>query len=236
MATANRQLQSQLLIDGMSVQVVRKQIRHCYIRLKRPHGEINVSAPWRMSDQEIRRAVLARRDWIAQKRAEFAARPQPLKSFFITGETIFLKGQAYHLEVMEKPGRSRIFEDSGKLIMHVPAGTAREERGALLGRWYRRQLKAVIPPLLEFWEPRIGVKTADWGIRRMKTRWGTCNIIARRIWLNLELIKKPPECLEYVLVHELVHLHERRHNERFYNLLDRFLPEWRQARKKLELF
>ena len=112
-------------------------------------------------------------------------------------------------------------------------GTSREEREAVLQRWYRRRLREQIPPLIAKWEPEIGVTVTEWGIKKMKTRWGTCNINARRIWLNLELAKKPVACLEYILVHEMVHLLERHHNERFKQLMDRLMPQWRLHREEL---
>ena len=116
------------------------------------------------------------------------------------------------------------------LDLFVRPGTDAEQREAVLLRWYREQLKALIPPLLEKWQPILGVQVADWGIKKMKTKWGSCNPDARRIWLNLELAKKPVQCLEYIVVHELVHLLERHHNERFTALMDRHLPHWRSRR------
>ena len=111
--------------------------------------------------------------------------------------------------------------------------TSAEQREQVLQRWYREQLKALIPPLLEKWQSVLGVQVADWGIKKMKTKWGACNIDARRIWLNLELAKKPVQCLEYIIVHELVHLLERHHNDRFQKLMDQFMPQWRLHREEL---
>jgi predicted metal-dependent hydrolase len=111
--------------------------------------------------------------------------------------------------------------------LHVRPGTSAEQRERVLQRWYRRQLKELIPPLVEKWRSALGVQVTDWGIRKMKTKWGTCNVEARRIWLNLELAKKPVQCLEYIVVHELVHLIERHHNDHFISIMDKHLPQWR---------
>ena len=111
-----------------------------------------------------------------------------------------------------------------------------EQREKVLNEWYRRELKARIPPLIEKWEEIIGVQIAEWGVKRMKTKWGSCNIEARRIWFNLELAKKPLPCLEYIVVHEMVHILERHHNERFTSLMDAFLPSWRISRDELNRF
>ena len=117
--------------------------------------------------------------------------------------------------------------------MHVRPGTSPDRRRLLLQEWYRKQLRELIPPLIDKWEPVLGVHVADWGIKRMKTKWGSCNVTAGRIWLNLELAKKPVECLEYVVVHEMAHLLERHHNGRFIAFLDDYLPQWRTYRDEL---
>jgi predicted metal-dependent hydrolase len=117
--------------------------------------------------------------------------------------------------------------------VYVRPGSTTEQRERVLLTWYRRELQVLIPPLIEKWTAILGVELAGWGIKRMKTRWGTCNIEARRSWLNLELIKKPAHCLEYIVVHEMVHLLERHHNERFTAHMDRVLPRWRFLRDEL---
>ena len=123
--------------------------------------------------------------------------------------------------------------NNNTLELRVRPGTNGQDREAALHRWYRQLLRDQIPKLIAKWEPVIGVNVAEWGIKRMKTRWGTCNITPRRIWLNLELAKKPPSCLEYILVHEMVHFLERHHNEAFREYMDRFMPQWRLHREEL---
>jgi predicted metal-dependent hydrolase len=129
--------------------------------------------------------------------------------------------------------RSVRLDVDGLLVMHIAPGATRETRIALLDEWYRRQLRDRIPMLITAWEPVMGVSVAEWGVKRMRTRWGSCNPRARRIWLSLELARRPIACLEYVVVHEMVHLLERGHNRRFYAFMDQFLPDWRSARAEL---
>jgi predicted metal-dependent hydrolase len=150
------------------------------------------------------------------------------------GESHYFLGRRYRLRVVEHDGPSRVAVGSASYLeLFVRPSAGEEQREMLLQRWYREQLRLLIPPLLEKWEPVLGVKVAEWGIKRMKTRWGSCNTRARRIWLNLELAKKPPQCLEYIVVHEMMHLLERRHNGRFTTLMDEHLPAWRLHRGEL---
>ena len=152
----------------------------------------------------------------------------------VSGESHYFLGRRFRLRVTEHTGPAKVIVRSTRFIdLHVRPGASGDEREQVLHRWYRAQLKALIPPLLEKWQPVLGVQAADWGIKRMKTKWGSCNVSARRIWFNLELAKKPVRCLEYITVHELVHLLERHHNDRFTALMDRFLPQWRLYRDEL---
>ncbi len=182
----------------------------------------------------VRRVVSNKFAWIRQQQARFAAQPRPSPHEMVSGESHYFLGQRYQLRVMAYTGPPRIrHNDSSFLDLFVRSGTTAEQRQQVLQRWYREQLRARIPPLLEQWQPVLGVQAADWGIKQMKTRWGTCNIAARRIWLNLELIKKPVNCLEYVVIHELTHLLERNHNDQFKALMDHHLPHWRLIRQTL---
>ncbi|CAK0776470.1 conserved hypothetical protein [Gammaproteobacteria bacterium] len=154
----------------------------------------------------------------------------------VNGENHFFLGRRYLLCVHEQTGPARVaVRGLDTLDLFVGFGTTTEQREAVLRRWQREQLKAMIPPLLEQWQPILKVQLAEWGIRQMKTRWGSCNITARRIWLNLELVTKPAQCLEYVVVHELTHLLERHHNARFKALMDKHLASWHQSRALLNL-
>jgi len=139
----------------------------------------------------------------------------------------------YRLSVIQQDDAPKVLTRKKLIELHVRRGTNARQRERVLRRWYRQQLKEMIPPLVGKWQEVLGVRIAEWGIKKMKTRWGTCNPDARRIWLNLELAKKPSQCLEYILVHELTHLVERHHDDRFISLMNRNLPNWRQNRQVL---
>jgi predicted metal-dependent hydrolase len=188
-----------------------------------------------MTDDNVRLAVITHLSWIKKQQAKFQAQTRQSPREMITGESHYLFGKRYRLEVIEHRGRHEVvIKNNSTLQLFITPGTSTQNRALVLNEWYRDQLKARIPDLLNHWQPVIGKEVADWGIKRMKTKWGSCNISQRRIWLNLELAKKPIECLEYVLVHELVHLLERHHNARFKAYMDKYLPHWQQCRDILK--
>jgi hypothetical protein len=150
-----------------------------------------------------------------------------------TGESHYVWGVRYRLKVIERPGRAHAELDGDRLLLYLPSDTAADHRRQLLDRWYRAQLRTAIPGLVTTWEPAIGVSVLRWSIRRMKTKWGSCNRETGHIWFNVELAKKHPLCLEYIVVHEMTHLLERTHGQRFTKLMDKFLPEWRRRRDEL---
>lgn len=221
-------------VSGTEVEVVRKDIKNLHVGVYPPEGRVRVAAPWRLDDEAVRLAVVSRLGWIRRKQKEFAAQERQSEREMVTGESHYFLGRRYLLDVQEGAGRPGVrLVNNATMELRVPSGSSRDQRNATLQRWYRRELRALIPPLLAKWQPRVGESGIEVRIRRMKTRWGSCNADARRIWLNLELIKKPAGCLEYVLVHELVHLHERRHTDRFQALMDELMPAWRLQRDEL---
>lgn len=221
-------------VSGIQVEIVRKAIKNLHLGVYPPEGRVRIAAPQTVSDEAVRLAVVSKLPWIKRQRARFAEQARQSRREMISGESHYFLGRRYRLDVRESSGRPKVRLRGSKTIeMFVPYGSSRDVRERVLQLWYRRELKARIPSLLVKWEPKVGKRASEVRIRRMKTRWGSCNPDAGRIWLNLELIKKPEACLEYVLVHELIHLHERRHNERFYELLERAMPTWRLQREKL---
>jgi len=225
-----------LNVSGLEVRVTRKDIKNLHLAVYPPDGQVRLSAPRSMSEDALRLAVVTRLGWIRRQQAKFAAQERQGEREMVGGESHYVWGVRYRLQVEEADLPPRIQIGGGKLLLRVRPGTSPEKRLAILNAWYRAELKARIPSLLETWLSVIGVELSAWGIKRMKTRWGTCNTAQKRIWLNLELAKKPPQCLEYVLVHELVHLLERHHNDRFRELMDGFLPLWRQFREDLNRY
>ena len=221
-------------IGGTPVEVVRKDIRNLHVGVYPPRGRVRVAAPLRLDDEAVRLAVVARLGWIRRRQAEFQRQDRQSRREFVTGESHYFEGRRYRLDVVERPGPPMVrLPDNTRMMLRVRPGAGRDAREAILHRWYRHRLRGRLLALLAKWEPRVDVQVAEARIKRMKTRWGTCNRDARRIWLNLELAKKPAPCLEYVVVHEMVHLIEPRHNDRFRDLMDRLMPRWRLHRDHL---
>ena len=221
-------------VAGIGVEVVRKDIKNLHVGVHPPAGRVRVAAPLRLDDEAIRLAVVSHLGWIRRKQKEFEGQDRQSHREMVTGESHYFQGRRYRLNVKECSGTRGVrLVGQTTLELRVPPGCNRDQRDAVLQRWYRRQLRALLPPLLAKWEPRTGRTVAEVRIKRMKTRWGSCNAAAGRIWLNLELIKKPVACLEYVLVHEMVHLLERHHTERFQECMERLMPTWRLHRDAL---
>jgi len=225
--------ESQLLVADLSVRVIRKPIKHLHLRLVPPTGVLQVSAPMHLSDERIRLAVLERLDWVKAKQAAFTLRPKPSVRQYITGEVHYYLGQACRLHVIEAKGKQQLVRTDDEIQMSVSAQTTLEKRAALMDGFYRATLKDMIPDLLAKWQPIMGVEVLDWGVKSMKTRWGTCNTRDKRVWLSLMLAKMPVECIEYVMVHELVHLLERNHTPRFHALMTHYLPDWPLRKQQL---
>ena len=182
----------------------------------------------------VRSAIASRLGWIRRQQARFSQQERQSERSMVTGETHYVWGRCYLLNIVEHDGAPSVrIRNNSTLEMRVRHGSDRLMREEVLLRWHRERLRAQIEELIPKWEEILGVSVAELGIKRMKTRWGSCNVHARRVWLNLELAKKPIECVEYVLVHEMAHLRERRHDDRFKRLMDRSMPQWRIYRDEL---
>ncbi len=223
-----------ITVSGIAVEVVRKDIKNLHLGVYPPNGRVRVAAPLVVSDEAVRLAVIDKLAWIRRQKGRFAEQPRQSEREMVNGESHYFLGRRYRLRVHEQDGPTKVaLRGIASLDLFVRPGSTAEQRETVLLRWYREQLKALIPPLLKKWQQVLGVEVAAWGVKKMKTKWGSCSVDACRVWLNLELAKKPPQCLEYIVVHELVHLLERHHNERFTKLMDSFLPPWRQYRDML---
>ncbi len=221
-------------MQGIPVEVVRKDIKNLHLGVYPPEGRVRIAVPLRLDDEAIRLAVISRLKWIRRQQDSFERQERQSEREMITGESHYVEGRRYRLDVIEHEGPAAVcLRNNTTLELRVRPGTSREKREAVLHHWYRQRLREQVPQLIAKWEPEIGVTVAEWGIKKMKTRWGTCNIDAGRVWLNLELAKKPQVCLEYVLVHEMVHLLERKHSNRFKQLMDSLMPQWRFYREEL---
>lgn len=222
-----------LTVSGIDVDVIYKDIKNLHIGVYPPHGRVRVAAPLRLDDDQVRLALVQRLSWIKRQRRQLQEADRQSTREMVTGESHFIWGQRYRLKVVERHGRAQAELDGDRLLLYVAEGSTAEGRRAVLDRWYRAQLRDAIPAIITEWEPVLDVAVARWSIRRMKTKWGSCNRETGHIWFNRELAKKHPESVEYIAVHEMVHLLERGHGARFTSLMDQFMPEWRARRDEL---
>lgn len=221
-------------VSGIPVEVVRKDIKNLHLGVYPPMGRVRVAAPLVVNDEAVRLAVIDKLGWIKRQRAQFAKQPRQSAREMVNGESHYFLGRRYRLRVHEVDAPARVaLRGLASMDLFIRPGSNAEKREAVLQDWHRASLRSVIADLLARWQPLLGVQATHWGIKKMKTKWGSCNVSARRIWLNLELAKKPVQCLEYIVVHELMHLLERNHTERFTALMDRHLPDWRTRREVL---
>ncbi len=226
----------QITVSNFVVDVVRKDIKNLHLGVYPPAGRIRVAVPLRVNDEAVRLFTISKLGWIKRQQAKFEQQERQTEREFVSGESHYYQGTRYLLNVEYRKGTPAVtFRNNKMLNLFVREESNVAERERVLTAWYRRQLKAEIAPLIIKWEAIIGVRVAEWGVKQMKTRWGSCKIEARRIWLNLELVKKPLYCLEYVIVHELVHLLERHHNARFEAHMNTFLPMWKHCRQELNM-
>jgi len=221
-------------VSGIPVEVVRKDIKNLHVGVYPPNGRVRVAVPLRLDDEAVRLAVISRLGWIHRQQAAFKQQDRQSHREFVTGESHYFQGRRYRLDVIEHDSPPSVrLPNNSTIELHVRPGTSREKREVVLQQWYRKWLKEQLPPMLAKWEPKVGVTVEEVRIKKMKTLWGSCNATARRIWVNLELAKKPVSCLEYILLHEMLHFLERHHNERFLELMDTLMPTWRLCRDEL---
>ncbi|TQL16593.1 hypothetical protein FBY58_0129 [Zymomonas mobilis] len=225
-----------IVLNGLQLRIIRKEIKNLYIRISPADGSISVSVPKQLKETTLRNILAGRAAWI-EKRQKYHQKVIQNKVDQANGEYYWLWGQKYRLEIITGTLQSQICcIPPSQLQIKTAITPSPEKQAKQLEIWFRQQLEQAIPDLAKRWEAIIGVKAAIWRVKKMKTLWGSCNVKARRIWLNSELVKKPPECLEYVVVHEMVHLLEASHNRRFYGFMDRFLPDWKERRRRLNRF
>ena len=221
-------------VRGVSAEIVRKDIKNLHVGVYPPTGRVRVAVPLRLDDDAVRLALISRLGWIRRQQAGFENQDRQSQREFVTGESHYFDGRRYRLDVIEHHGHPAVrLRNNTTMELRIGPDADREPREATVHRWYRRRLRDQLPALLARWEPEVGVTVTDVRIKKMKTRWGSCNAEAGRIWMNLELAKKPASCLAYILMHEMVHFLERDHNDRFRELMDRFMPQWRLHRDEL---
>ncbi len=230
MSTKSKNIQ----IRDLTVEVVRKDIKNLHLGVYPPNGRVRVAAPLTVSDDAVRLAVIGKLAWIRRQRERFEKQSRQTLREAVSGESHYVFGRRYRLSIVRTDGRPEVvLRTKTKLELHIPPRTSVVERLSILESWYRKELRSAAGLRIEQWQEALGVKAEFWGVKRMKTKWGSCNHHTKRVWLNSELAKKPLACLEYIIVHELVHLLVPNHGEQFVSLMDKNLPDWRQRRDLL---
>ena len=219
-------------LEDIEAEVVHKNIRNIHLRVLPPDGKVRISAPLRTKNETIYKFASSKLNWISKQRIRI--RKSTFESFqYLNHETHYFKGRQYQLRVQEINEPPVVQLLNNEIVLQVHEGADLETRRSVLQDWYHSQLEMIIPPLITKWESILNVSVRRFSIRSMKTRWGSCTPKTRSIRFNLELVKRAPECLEYIVVHELVHLLEASHNSKFKTLMDRFYPKWKLYRKEL---
>jgi hypothetical protein len=223
-----------IVINDIEIEVIKKNIKNVHLSVHPPAGRVRLAAPENMDEEAIRLFAISKLSWIKKQRKEFDTQERQSVREFLSGESHYFMGTRYLLNVIESSEKQRVELRNKKYMdLYVRPGQTIEKRERIVSQWYREELKRLIPEYIEKWEDTIGVTVNEWGVKLMKTKWGTCNEQDKRIWINLELAKKNPKCLEYIIVHEMVHLLERNHNDRFKAYMDEFLPNWKSIRDEL---
>lgn len=224
---------TQLQLGDIAVDVVLKDIKNVHLSVYPPGGKLRISAPLRMSLNTIRVYAISKLGWIKSQQKKLREQERETQREYLDRESHYVWGKRYLLKVIEQDASPDVELKHDKLLLQIRPQSSRAQKNAVLESWYRKTLKEAVEPLIAKWEPLMGVKIARFFVQRMKTKWGGCSPGARNIRLNTELAKKPPECLEYIVVHEMVHLLEPTHNSRFIASMDQFMPKWRFYREEL---
>ncbi len=220
-------------LGELDIEVVRKKIKNVHLSVYPPDGKVRVSAPGNMSLETIRVFLVSKVGWIRKQQGTLRGQERESPRDYIDRESHYFNGRRYLLKVIEHDAPARVELNPKSMELYVRPGTSRKKRQVIVNEWNRKQLKNSIPDIIRKYEKLIDIVVHDFGVKKMKTKWGTCNVEAKRIWLNLELAKKPGEYLEYVVVHEMTHLLEPTHNNRFVTLMNMFMPKWKFYRDEL---
>lgn len=224
----------QIEVSNFSIDVIRKSIKNMHLSVYPPTGRVRIAAPLNVDDEAVKLFAISKLAWIKKNQRKFEMQDRQMPRVFEQRESHYFEGKRYLLRVTEQNAPPRVeIKTKTYIDLFIRPNATVEQRQNCINEWYRKQLKNQIPQLIEKWEPIIGVSVSDWGVKQMKTKWGTCNIEQKRIWINLELAKKPYNCLEYIIVHEMIHLIERYHNENFLTHLAKNLPKWKLYKDEL---
>jgi predicted metal-dependent hydrolase len=224
----------QIIISNIKIDVVRKDIKNIHLAVYPPTGRVRIAAPLRINDDAIRLFAISKLGWIKRHQRKFEGQERISPIEYKNRESHYFQGKRYLLNIIEEDKPPKVvLKNKTYIDLYVRPQTPADKRHEIMNEWYRSQLKKQIPELIEKWEKKLNVKVGEWQVKLMKTKWGSCNIEKKRIWINLELAKKPINCLEYLVVHEIVHLIERNHNDKFLYYMDKYLHDWKQIKTEL---
>jgi predicted metal-dependent hydrolase len=224
---------AKITIGDIEIEVIQKDIKNVHLSVYPPHGRVRISAPLHMDLDMLRLYSISRLAWIRKHQKKIQSQPREAKREYLSKESHYYLGKRYLLVVNSQATANTVRLKHNTIELNVRPNIETTKKKELLELWYRNQLKEIVKKLITKWEPIISVKVAEFGIKKMKTKWGTCNPEASRIWINLELAKKPIQCIEYIVVHELVHFLERNHTNRFVSIMNQHLPNWRELKDEL---
>ena len=222
-----------MVLGEIKIELIQKKIKNLHLSVLPPHGNVRISAPLHLSRETIRLYAISKLSWIKEQQNKIRNQERESPREYVNKENHYFQGRKYLLRIFEENLPPRVLQNNKYLDLYIRPNTSAITRQHIVNQWYRNELKALIPAYIKKWQEIIPVIVQGFGIKQMKTNWGTCNIEAKRIWLNLELAKKPLQCLEYIVVHEMVHLLERRHNDRFMAYLNKYMPRWKAYREEL---
>lgn len=221
-------------ISNIDIEILKKNIKNIHLSVHPPEGRVRLAVPEKMDDEAIRIFAISKLSWIKKQKSKFNLQERQTAREFLSGESHYFLGSRYLLNVLETTGKQCVeLKNNKEINLYARSNSSIEKREKIMNEWYREQLKRIIPEYIDKWEPIIGVEVEEWGVKQMKTKWGSCNAQKSRIWINLELAKKNPKLIEYIVVHEMVHLLERKHNDRFRSYMDKFLPNWKGMKAEL---
>ena len=221
-----------MMVSGIEINIVKKKIKNMNLTVSLVDGKVRLSVPYYAKDEDIKQFVVSKIGWV-KKQIEKIDKLKWVDYEYVCGESHYLWGRSYLLEIRYSGKASGVEVKDNRLVLTVRINSTRQQREKVMNEWYRAELKAKLPETVERWAEFIGVTVNSVNVKNMRTRWGTCNIREKRIWINLQLAKKSTDCLEYIVVHELVHLLEKNHSAVFYQYLDKYFPKWRSIKKEL---
>jgi predicted metal-dependent hydrolase len=233
MSTKKTKRKHNIDLGDIALEVIQKDIKNVHLSVYPPYGRVRISTPLRMNLDLIRMFTISKMGWIRKQQAKLLGQKREAPREYLSRESHYFLGKRYLLKVVELDATPKVVLKHNTIELYVRPKANLDQREDIFQKWYRQQLKEIVPQFISQYEKKMSVKVAEYGIKKMKTRWGTCNTKARRIWLNLELAKKPMECIEYIIVHEMVHLLERSHNKKFIAHMDKYSPKWKLHRSEL---